>query len=197
MAIRTARALHLPIEPGVSETRDKLILWAHLLDDVIPSWSDPIPAAPSPGGAVWRRTRPSGCEDSGGRYDPSKGQGRNVLGATAEGPGPRPPRGAAPGRISSAAPSTFLLTPVGGPPTSPTVHQMFLSFSKGSEPSWYLLGSVGRWPTAPLSAPTNHRAGHRPRGPSCPATAAPVPVMAPSEVDVGSGGGLPARRPGT
>ena len=36
LAIRTARALHLPIEPGVAEARDKLILWAHLLDDVIP-----------------------------------------------------------------------------------------------------------------------------------------------------------------
>ena len=36
LAIRTARALNLPVEPGVSEGRDKLILWAHLLDDVIP-----------------------------------------------------------------------------------------------------------------------------------------------------------------
>jgi hypothetical protein len=26
----------LPIEPGIAEARDKLILWAHLLDDVIP-----------------------------------------------------------------------------------------------------------------------------------------------------------------
>ena len=37
LAIRTARELHLPVEPGVSDARDKLILWAHLLDDVIPS----------------------------------------------------------------------------------------------------------------------------------------------------------------
>ena len=37
LAIRTARALHLPVEPGVAEARDKLILWAHLLDDVVPS----------------------------------------------------------------------------------------------------------------------------------------------------------------
>ena len=37
LAIRTARALHLPIEPGIAEARDKLILWAHLLDDVVPS----------------------------------------------------------------------------------------------------------------------------------------------------------------
>jgi hypothetical protein len=36
LAIRTARALHLPIEPGVSQGRDALILWAHLLDDVVP-----------------------------------------------------------------------------------------------------------------------------------------------------------------
>ena len=35
-AAGVARALNLPIEPGVSEGRDKLILWAHLLDDVIP-----------------------------------------------------------------------------------------------------------------------------------------------------------------
>jgi hypothetical protein len=37
LAIRTARALNLPVEPGVTEARDKLILWAHLLDDVVPS----------------------------------------------------------------------------------------------------------------------------------------------------------------
>lgn len=37
LAIRTARALNLPVEPGVPEGRDKLILWAHLLDDVVPS----------------------------------------------------------------------------------------------------------------------------------------------------------------
>jgi hypothetical protein len=36
LAIRTARALHLPVEPGVAEGRDKLILWAHLLEDVVP-----------------------------------------------------------------------------------------------------------------------------------------------------------------
>jgi hypothetical protein len=37
LAIRTARALGLPVEPGVREGRDALILWAHLLDDVMPS----------------------------------------------------------------------------------------------------------------------------------------------------------------
>jgi hypothetical protein len=37
LAIHTARALHLPVEPGMAEARDKLILWAHLLDDVVPS----------------------------------------------------------------------------------------------------------------------------------------------------------------
>ena len=37
LAIRTARALHLPVEPGVAEAHDKLILWAHLLEDVVPS----------------------------------------------------------------------------------------------------------------------------------------------------------------
>ncbi|HEV8425698.1 MAG TPA: hypothetical protein VGS14_10985 [Actinomycetes bacterium] len=37
LAIRTARALGLPVEPGVSQGRDALILWAHLLDDVMPS----------------------------------------------------------------------------------------------------------------------------------------------------------------
>ena len=36
LAIRTARALHLPGEPGVAAGRDALILWAHLLDDVVP-----------------------------------------------------------------------------------------------------------------------------------------------------------------
>ena len=36
LAIRTARALHLPVEPGVAAGRDALILWAHLLDDVVP-----------------------------------------------------------------------------------------------------------------------------------------------------------------
>jgi hypothetical protein len=36
LAIRTARALHLPVEPGVPAGRDAVILWAHLLDDVVP-----------------------------------------------------------------------------------------------------------------------------------------------------------------
>jgi hypothetical protein len=36
LAIRTARALHLPVEPSVTAGRDALILWAHLLDDVVP-----------------------------------------------------------------------------------------------------------------------------------------------------------------
>ena len=30
------RDLNLPVEPGVPAGRDALILWAHLLDDVIP-----------------------------------------------------------------------------------------------------------------------------------------------------------------
>jgi hypothetical protein len=37
LAIRTARVLGLPVEPGVREGRDALVLWAHLLDDVMPS----------------------------------------------------------------------------------------------------------------------------------------------------------------
>ena len=37
LAIRTARALGLPVEPGVREGRNALILWAHQLDDVMPS----------------------------------------------------------------------------------------------------------------------------------------------------------------
>jgi|SoiMethySBSTD1v2_1073268.scaffolds.fasta_scaffold1190283_1 hypothetical protein len=49
LAVRTARALNLPVEPGVSEARDKLILWAHPLDDVVPSWPNLMRAAPSPG----------------------------------------------------------------------------------------------------------------------------------------------------
>ena len=36
LAIRTARALNLPVEPGVPQGRDALILWAHVLDDVAP-----------------------------------------------------------------------------------------------------------------------------------------------------------------
>jgi hypothetical protein len=36
LAIRTARALHLPVEPGVPTGRDALILWAHLLEEVMP-----------------------------------------------------------------------------------------------------------------------------------------------------------------
>jgi hypothetical protein len=37
LAIRTARALNLPVEPGVAEAHDKLILLAHVLEDVVPS----------------------------------------------------------------------------------------------------------------------------------------------------------------
>jgi hypothetical protein len=29
--------LHLPVEPDIAAARDKLILWAHPLDDVVPS----------------------------------------------------------------------------------------------------------------------------------------------------------------
>jgi hypothetical protein len=34
LAIRTARRLNLPVEPGVSEGREALVRWAHLLEDV-------------------------------------------------------------------------------------------------------------------------------------------------------------------
>jgi hypothetical protein len=36
LAIRTARRLHLPVEPGVSEGREALVRWAQLLQDVTP-----------------------------------------------------------------------------------------------------------------------------------------------------------------
>jgi hypothetical protein len=35
-AIRTARRLNLPVEPGVSDSREALVRWAALLADVIP-----------------------------------------------------------------------------------------------------------------------------------------------------------------
>jgi hypothetical protein len=49
--VHEARDLNLPVEPGVRPGRDALVRWAILLEDVIPK-SDPMPAAPSPGGAV-------------------------------------------------------------------------------------------------------------------------------------------------
>ena len=36
LAIRTARHLNVPVEPGVSEGRTALIRWAHLLDELLP-----------------------------------------------------------------------------------------------------------------------------------------------------------------
>jgi hypothetical protein len=36
LAIRTARRLNLPVEPGVSEGREALVRWAQLLQDVTP-----------------------------------------------------------------------------------------------------------------------------------------------------------------
>ena len=36
LAIRTARALKLPVEPGVSEGRDALVRWTVLLGEVTP-----------------------------------------------------------------------------------------------------------------------------------------------------------------
>ena len=36
LAIRTARRLNLPVEPGVRDGRDALVRWAVLLEDVIP-----------------------------------------------------------------------------------------------------------------------------------------------------------------
>ena len=35
LAIRTARRLNLPVEPGVSEGREALVRWAALLQDLI------------------------------------------------------------------------------------------------------------------------------------------------------------------
>jgi hypothetical protein len=36
LAIRTARRLNLPVEPGVSDGREALVRWAQLLQDVAP-----------------------------------------------------------------------------------------------------------------------------------------------------------------
>ena len=36
LALRTARGLNLPVEPGVREGRDALIRWTRLLEDVTP-----------------------------------------------------------------------------------------------------------------------------------------------------------------
>jgi hypothetical protein len=36
LAVRTARRLNLPVEPGVREGRDALVRWAQLLQDVTP-----------------------------------------------------------------------------------------------------------------------------------------------------------------
>jgi hypothetical protein len=36
LAIRTARRLNLPVEPGVSDGREALVRWAQLLQDVTP-----------------------------------------------------------------------------------------------------------------------------------------------------------------
>jgi len=36
LAIRTARRLHLPVEPGVREGRDALVRWAVLLEEILP-----------------------------------------------------------------------------------------------------------------------------------------------------------------
>jgi hypothetical protein len=36
LAIRTARRLHLPVEPGVSDGRAALVRWAALLEEVLP-----------------------------------------------------------------------------------------------------------------------------------------------------------------
>jgi hypothetical protein len=36
LAIRTARSLNLPVEPGISEAQETLVRWAQLLQDLIP-----------------------------------------------------------------------------------------------------------------------------------------------------------------
>jgi hypothetical protein len=36
LAIRTARRLNLPVEPGVREGREALVRWAELLEEVSP-----------------------------------------------------------------------------------------------------------------------------------------------------------------
>ena len=119
---------------------------------------------PSSGGAAWCRGRgSSGCEDSGRRYDLYQGKRDTYSGR--RGGAWSPTRGRS-GRTSSATrvrtcyPGAVDPRPFSS--ASRGVHQMFLSFSKGSAPPWYssvrLVG--GPWP--PLGAPTNRRAGHRP-----------------------------------
>ena len=82
----------MPKQDPIAAGRDALILWAHLLDDVVPNAravARPMPAAPSPGGAAWcRDCGSSGCEDFAGRYDSCKARETDVLGATVEGPDP-------------------------------------------------------------------------------------------------------------
>jgi hypothetical protein len=36
LAIRTARRLNVPVEPGVADGRDALVRWAVLLEEVLP-----------------------------------------------------------------------------------------------------------------------------------------------------------------
>jgi hypothetical protein len=36
LAIRTARSLNVPVEPGVREGRDALVRWAVLLEELLP-----------------------------------------------------------------------------------------------------------------------------------------------------------------
>jgi hypothetical protein len=40
LAIRTARRLNVPVEPGVSEGRSALVRWVALIDDLLPKTSE-------------------------------------------------------------------------------------------------------------------------------------------------------------
>ena len=40
LAMRTARRLNVPVEPGVSEGRTALVRWVALIDDLLPKGGD-------------------------------------------------------------------------------------------------------------------------------------------------------------
>jgi hypothetical protein len=58
LAIRTARALHLPVEPGVPPGSDAIILWAHPLDEWCRNAQRPVSASSGARALPWGNERP-------------------------------------------------------------------------------------------------------------------------------------------
>jgi hypothetical protein len=140
--------LNLPVEPGVHPGRDALAHWAVLLQEILlpevvsgPSSQPDASGAAAPGRissaapstflltrTLWARNSGRSLFSAATDVTPECRQALSPLLRATNGPA-----GRTPGPFLSEARTTGVVAP----PRHRIVHQMFLSFSKCSAPSWY------------------------------------------------------------